>query len=193
MSFLYFLRAGQDGPVKIGFTSRPTQRFSALSGSNPSGLILLRMDEGNRANEKWLHEYFSHKHIRGEWFVYDQEMLTVKFGEVCPEIIDSPEQSAVKEEARKIVQAAGECAPEGASVHMKISFAASRLGLSRGRAKRLWYREQKIIAAAELEYLRALYSDILEEVREEISRRADWVNAQIAQVKADRLERECGG
>lgn len=195
MSFVYFLRAGNDGPVKIGFTLLPSSRFSSLSGANPKGLVLLRMIEGTKENEKWLHQHFSHKRIRGEWFIYDAEMCTIVPGEIArADTLSSPCQNAVKEGAQEIVQTAGECAPGNPTIQKKIAFAADKLGMSIGRVKRLWYKEQKIITAAELDFLRAVYADLLMEAQEELGRRSAWITSKLSSLsfEANSLARECG-
>ncbi|WP_122049881.1 GIY-YIG nuclease family protein [Asaia bogorensis] len=184
MSFVYIVRAGADGPVKIGFTTSPTTRFSAIGTSNAAGLSLLRLIEGSRATERWFHQAFDHQHIRGEWFSFDADMLTAipdAKQDEDPEV--SLEHEAAKLEAQEIVKAAGDSAPEGSLTGKKITHAAQRLGIRRGHVKRLWYKEQKVIAAAELDFLRRVHVDLLAEVREEAERKAAWVDEKLGRIR----------
>jgi hypothetical protein len=63
---VYFIQAGENGPVKIGYTYEPEKR-----------LIAMRVVPGNRYGERRLHQHFAHLRIRGEWFSFSEEMLTV--------------------------------------------------------------------------------------------------------------------
>lgn len=66
--------------------------------------------------------------------------------------------------------------------------------MSIGRVKRLWYKEQKIITAAELDFLRAVYADLLMEAQEELGRRSAWITSKLSSLsfEANSLARECG-
>lgn len=54
------------GPIKIGFSDNVWRRMSSLRSSNSEHLILLGVMEGDRAEEKRVHELFKRK--QGEWF-----------------------------------------------------------------------------------------------------------------------------
>lgn len=47
-----------------------------LQGANSAPLKIIRKIEGSRLIEKWAHDAFNHRHIRGEWFEFDDRMLT---------------------------------------------------------------------------------------------------------------------
>lgn len=72
---VYFIRAGEDGPVKIGTAIDVAQRIAELQIAHYVELILVRTIPGNRAHERALHDRFEHLHIRGEWFHFHPDML----------------------------------------------------------------------------------------------------------------------
>lgn len=73
---VYFIRAGESGPVKIGSADDVAHRIAELQAGNPEPLILLRQIDGGRQTEHFTHRHFKHLRIRGEWFVFDESMLT---------------------------------------------------------------------------------------------------------------------
>ena len=72
---VYMIRAGADGPVKIGVAAHPQKRLSALQTGQPETLTILRVLEGDRHFESALHRHFAHRRTRGEWFKHCNEML----------------------------------------------------------------------------------------------------------------------
>jgi hypothetical protein len=73
---IYFIQAGDDGPVKIGCAENVEKRRSALQTAHHDVLRILRSFPGERGVERSLHERFSNLRIRGEWFRFAPEMLT---------------------------------------------------------------------------------------------------------------------
>ena len=73
---VYFI-ADEHGRVKIGNATNPEDRLRALQTGNPDQLQLLRVIAGDEATETWLHKHFDALHIKGEWFHYHDEMLTI--------------------------------------------------------------------------------------------------------------------
>jgi len=77
---IYFLRSGEGGPVKIGFTKNAVtlkSRIYALQNAHYARLSLIRTIEANKAAETWLHNFFSGVRGVGEWFGFLDDMLTV--------------------------------------------------------------------------------------------------------------------
>ncbi len=74
---LYFIRAGDNGPVKIGIADSIPERMATLQSASAVTLCLIREIPGNRAQEQWLHQRFAEVRLRGEWFTFTEEMLTV--------------------------------------------------------------------------------------------------------------------
>jgi hypothetical protein len=75
---VYFIRAGEGGPVKIGTAIDVRARFSTLQTGHYERLTLIRQVEGAEAQERWLHAQFDTLRIRGEWFRFDPAMLTIQ-------------------------------------------------------------------------------------------------------------------
>lgn len=74
---VYFARAGEDGPVKIGFSSQVGSRIDGLQVGAAEPLLLLRTINGGPVVERWLHKRFRDSRIRGEWFEFCPEMLSI--------------------------------------------------------------------------------------------------------------------
>lgn len=65
------------GRVKIGWTRDLDARVGALNASTADNFQLLRVITGGKPTERWLHKKFAHLRIKGEWFQFDQAMLTI--------------------------------------------------------------------------------------------------------------------
>ncbi len=70
---VYFIQAGENGPVKIGRARDPEARRRALQVSNHECLTLLAVSPGleepqAEAAERPLHVELIAFHVRGEWF-----------------------------------------------------------------------------------------------------------------------------
>lgn len=77
MSKLYFIQAGDDGPIKIGHSANPRERLAMLQVGNPRELVLLAEIDYSAGNlgertaayqEELFHRTFRIARIRGEWF-----------------------------------------------------------------------------------------------------------------------------
>lgn len=68
--FIYFIRSGDNGPVKIGWTkSSVAARLAELQCGNPEVLsICLVIKNKSLSDERELHLRFAEQRIRGEWF-----------------------------------------------------------------------------------------------------------------------------
>ena len=74
----YFIQSGQEGPIKIGFTSRSVQkRLLSLQTAHSESLRVLLVLPGNRELEKALHRQFQAYRKEGEWFVPSVELLSL--------------------------------------------------------------------------------------------------------------------
>lgn len=77
---VYFIRIGDDGPVKIGFTSTrkgPAGRIAQLQNASPWKLRILGFVPGSRFVERALLEALQHHRMEGEWLAPNQEVLTL--------------------------------------------------------------------------------------------------------------------
>jgi hypothetical protein len=74
--YVYFLRAGNDGPIKIGFSSTSVER--RIHGNQvgcPHKLIFLGVMAGGADLEQRLHRVFRVCALRGEWFNPHRRLL----------------------------------------------------------------------------------------------------------------------
>lgn len=78
---VYFIRAGNRGPVKIGWAKDVAARMATLQAGNHCALQVIRIIDAPRAAEKWLHHHFGMSLGRtmypSEWFHFAPEMLTI--------------------------------------------------------------------------------------------------------------------
>lgn len=68
---IYFIQAGDGGPVKIGFCRTRAgvrRRLKGFQTSHAQELYLLGVHPGDLDDEQALHRAFRAAHIRGEWF-----------------------------------------------------------------------------------------------------------------------------
>ena len=73
---VYFLLS-DDGHVKIGVTNDIASRVSGLQTAQAKPLSLIRFVHGGPKTERWLHRRFEASRVRGEWFRFEPDMLTV--------------------------------------------------------------------------------------------------------------------
>jgi len=67
-TYVYFIQAGDSGPIKIGFTSNVDSRMQALQTGNYQQLNLLTIVPAPATLEKLYHDFMDRYRIRGEWF-----------------------------------------------------------------------------------------------------------------------------
>ena len=73
---VYFAQSGENGPVKIGWCKDAAEkRISVLQTGCPDELHILYVVEICARNfEGFLHKRFQKHRLRGEWFIYSQEI-----------------------------------------------------------------------------------------------------------------------
>jgi hypothetical protein len=71
--YVYFIRMGDDGPIKIGKAHDPAKRLFSLQTGNPLELKMLLLVR-NSELEPAFHEKFWDYRIRGEWFYPDESL-----------------------------------------------------------------------------------------------------------------------
>lgn len=74
---VYFVQAGANGPIKIGYSGDVTKRLSAIQTGNHERLSLLYSFEHAEAPriERELHAHFSMFRLDGEWFRPDSSVF----------------------------------------------------------------------------------------------------------------------
>jgi len=68
---IYFIQAGENGPIKIGKSDDPDRRLKDLQTAHYEELRILWVeheDPGPVDQEKGYHAFYESDHIRGEWF-----------------------------------------------------------------------------------------------------------------------------
>jgi hypothetical protein len=93
--------------VKIGYAIDPKARLGNLQTGHHVELKLLRTMPGGRDTEAQLHRHFNGLHIRGEWFHFSKEMLTINY---APQR-DTPCTSAEKARRSPSLPKAGSSTP----------------------------------------------------------------------------------
>lgn len=72
---IYFVQAGDAGPIKIGYTGSLKRRLPHLQNGAHEPLKVLGVRQGDQSDEKALHRRFDAHRLRGEWFRPDNEIL----------------------------------------------------------------------------------------------------------------------
>lgn len=66
---IYFIQAGDDGPIKIGVTSGAvTKRLKQIQTTAPQPLKIIGEVDGKRQHESAIHKKLAEFGLRGEWF-----------------------------------------------------------------------------------------------------------------------------
>jgi hypothetical protein len=73
--WVYFIRVGDDGPVKIGITTKPQDRLWALQQASPARLQFLALFRAAQCHESELHHFYEREWLRGEWFRASPRLL----------------------------------------------------------------------------------------------------------------------
>lgn len=96
---VYFIQAGENGPVKIGWSKKITERVAGLQVGNPVKLTILRTVVAEPWVESWFHDEFDELRLQGEWFSFDEKMLSLLAPAEKPALlskrITKPESSSV--------------------------------------------------------------------------------------------------
>jgi hypothetical protein len=72
---IYFLQAGDDGPIKIGYSKNPEDRRDSLQTGNHLDLKLIGVIPGKTTLEEKLHNRFDKYRIKGEWFECSSDII----------------------------------------------------------------------------------------------------------------------
>lgn len=65
---IYFIQAGDAGPVKIGLAMNPEQRRTELQTASHERLHIRATVVGDLGTEQGFHRFYRREHVRGEWF-----------------------------------------------------------------------------------------------------------------------------
>jgi hypothetical protein len=67
IAFVYLMKDLKNNYYKIGISNKPKFRESTLQSENPN-IELIYFHKGSKSDEYYLHNLFSNKRVRGEWF-----------------------------------------------------------------------------------------------------------------------------
>ena len=95
--YVYFFRAAQGGPIKIGYSTTPRARRKELQTGHGDVIVCVGYLRGTKQSEAMLHHAFAAQRVRGEWFA-PAPMLTNLIGAIT--VTDDPGM----QRARKIVK-----------------------------------------------------------------------------------------
>ena len=90
---IYFLRAGTDGHVKIGWSRDDAslkRRIATLQTGQPLPLAVIRTIEAERWVEGWLHGFYAGVRAAGKWFAFQPDMLFVRHPDAKPKRHSKP-------------------------------------------------------------------------------------------------------
>ena len=73
--FIYFIRRGEDGPIKIGLSGDPLRRLRQLQTACAEGLEILLVIPGGREAERVLHDTCKNLCLGGEWYAAEPVMF----------------------------------------------------------------------------------------------------------------------
>lgn len=74
--WVYFIRSGETGPIKIGISRDVARRKGELEREEKEKLTVLATVEGTMADERTLHQRFAEHRLHGEWFAPVPELLS---------------------------------------------------------------------------------------------------------------------
>lgn len=74
-TYIYFIRQGDHGPVKIGYSTKPLDRLHALQISFPTDLHMIALFKAPQSFEGALHNALRPEHLRGEWYRASDRLL----------------------------------------------------------------------------------------------------------------------
>ena len=101
---VYMIRAGEHGPVKIGFAEDVVRRLGKMQADNHERLTVLRIFHGSVAEEATLHTLFAANALHGEWFSFTKAMMgDVGLTEIIAPEIAKDERTALLHKVGRFV------------------------------------------------------------------------------------------
>jgi len=73
--YVYFIQAGDRGPIKIGWSCEVSRRLGELQTANAARLVLLGYLPGTQEDERAWHARFADVRLEAEWFRPSQGLL----------------------------------------------------------------------------------------------------------------------
>jgi hypothetical protein len=80
---IYFIQQGENGAIKIGYSTDPEKRLRTLRTASPYPLQMRLVIEGSKKLEKELHDKFADCQLDGEWFEATDVLLRFMEEQQC--------------------------------------------------------------------------------------------------------------
>lgn len=74
VGYVYFIKSGDGGPVKVGWSENPQMRLAQLQSAHHETLTLIDAVPGGRDVEAAVHAQLAESRVRGEWFRDDEAL-----------------------------------------------------------------------------------------------------------------------
>lgn len=139
---IYVVRAGEHGPVKIGFTKDVASRLVKMQADNHERLTILGVFTGGAAEELALHRRFAGHRLRGEWFSFSPAML----GDLGLKPLEMPGKRQ-KKPANDIITALGGPVQLSRDLGIYRPVPTTLHWRRRGIPSRYWHRITELAAA----------------------------------------------
>lgn len=151
---VYFIQAGEAGPVKIGHSARPRLRLANMQIGNPDRLRIIRLFEGGAPEELALHERFAEHRIVGEWFSPAPDILEGDIGLPAATLPSPAKRIAPRGRSKPQLPIIARRGDPDFGLKMRCHFAKTRLAYwadAATRTKHPWCVLQAAKAAADAE------------------------------------------
>ena len=190
--FVYVLQAGLNGPIKVGYSAHLKTRMRTLATGAFDALRVLRVIEGSRDTERWMHERFAASWRQGEWFDFHSDMLTVLPPDPDTLRIDvevkSQELGDLLAEMRQYISQITADLPQQSSVKQRLVAAAERFRLPVRRVRGFWHLEAKSVRADEADRVRLVTRTYLSEHADKLEATAREIRQHLLMISASRRE-----
>lgn len=141
---IYFMREGEGGPVRIGWTVNLGLRCQAVRRPGGPEVTVIRLMEGSRRSVHWLHWTFASEREPGGLFRFSPLMMTVEIPDEVPDVvIPSLRPKAPPSRAVMVRLTASERAAlkAVADIERRTAAQTARLAMMRGLASFLAAKE----------------------------------------------------
>lgn len=110
---VYFIQAGEGGPIKIGATtSDPWSRMASFQGMHFAELRMLGVAPGRFAEEKEIQVRFVRHWLGGEWFRPDPEILAFAAQHYVPPPAGFPKERRYRNGTARLKKAHDRLTPD---------------------------------------------------------------------------------
>ena len=80
--YVYLCKNNRNGYIKIGWSKSPSYREKTLQSEEPD-VCFIATYAASRQDERWLHDKFALKRLRGEWFSLDERDVAMIDDHYC--------------------------------------------------------------------------------------------------------------